>query len=154
MRGAGGRASHPNKGKPQSAEALAAHARKDGPPPTATGDLDVAAHWREVQRRNAADARIKELRARKLEVDALEREGQLIRAELVGEWTRKLLQQHRAALDAADALVDLRGHDPELAASLRKILGEIISRLRHNIAYAPAMGTPPPTIQQEGDHAA
>ena len=152
-----GKSRHPNKGKPQTAEAALknlAGAMRGGEVTAGIPDADqtginLAQHWRNVERIKAAEARLREAKARTADLVELELAGALIRSELVGEWTRALTTQMRADIDAAIPLVDLHGHPEPVAESVRKILNDILGRLRHRLATAKQLGTPPPTIAEE-----
>lgn len=152
-----GKSRHPNKGKPQTAEAALRNLAGSLKGGDATGGIAVAdesgvnlaQHWRNVERIKAAEARLREAKARTADLAELELAGGLIRSELVGEWTRALTTQMRADIDAAIPLVDLHGHPEPVAESVRKILNDILGRLRHRLATAKQFGTPPPTIAEE-----
>lgn len=95
------------------------------------------------ERIKAAEARIKEARARKDEIANAKTAGELVDAHLAADWSRRLLSAVRLEADGLIAHIDLMGLPPEVATPLRAAAADMARRLRNRVAGIPELVAPP-----------
>ncbi len=99
-----------------------------------------------LDRIRKAEARIKEAKARHLELDVAKRQGMIIESEDVLEWMRQLLAAVRNETEAMPQSVDLLGLMPEHAGPLKKLAQELMRKLRARIGNLPELKNLPEPV--------
>lgn len=130
-------------GRRLAGQAASGASRSHDQPASPAATEEPIEYLSSMTRIRAAEARIKEARARKDEIANAKHAGELIDADLASDWSRRLVAAVLLESEGLTAFVDLMGLSPEVAAPLRSAATDLARRFRHRVAALPELTAPP-----------